>query len=179
MAVQELPGLRQFIHCEPKACVGCGLCVYACADEKLGHYEVARSRIRLARKEPHDRAPLALTLSCRACADVPCVVACRSEGSLVINPETGMPHVRPQACTGCGWCVPACRFGVIAVNPVTKVVEICDLCEGRKGGPACIQVCPKDALSVATRAVVSQRCREMTPEKRADELGRSHIGTTG
>ena len=179
MVVDGMPSLQHFIHCEPNACVGCELCVYACADEKLGHYEITRSRIRLMRMEPHDRAPVSLTLSCRACADVPCVAACPYPGSLVVDPETGVPHVVPQVCTGCGWCVPACPFGVIATNPVTKVVEICDLCEGREAGPACVQVCPKKALSVVTPEVISQRRRRSAVEKRTEELELHREGAKG
>ncbi len=176
MGVEDLPGLQQFIHCEPEECVGCELCVYACADEKLGHYEVIRSRIRLARKEPEERTPVTLTLSCRACADAPCVAGCPYPGALVVDPETGVPHVVRQVCTGCGWCVPACPFGVIATNPITKVVEICDLCEGREDGPACVQVCPKDALSLVTPEVISQRRRARALENRTEELGLSRNG---
>lgn len=163
--------MQRFVHCEPDLCVGCELCAYACSQVKTGAYDVMRSRIRLVRLEPHTRAPISLTLACRACADVPCVAACPYPGSLVVDPATGIPHVVPQVCTGCGWCVPACPFGVIATNPATKVVEICDLCEERPAGPACAEICPKDALSVVGPEVIAQRLRRRAVEKLGAALG--------
>lgn len=156
---------QHFVHCEPDRCVACEMCAWACADVKVGTYDLLRSRIRVVRLEDDARRPVALTLACRACADAPCVAACPYPGSLVIDPQTGIPHVVSQVCTGCGWCVPACPFGVIASNPTTKVVEICDLCEGRPAGPACVEVCPKDALSVVTPDVISQRRRRRAVER--------------
>lgn len=156
---------QRFIHCEPDACVGCEICAWACADVKVGAYDVMRSRIRVVRLEADDRKPVTLTLACRACADAPCVAACPYPGSLVVDPQTAIPHVVSQVCTGCGWCVPACPFGVIASNPATKIVEICDLCEERPAGPACVEVCPKDALSLVTPEIVSQRRRKRAVER--------------
>lgn len=169
MVAEAPPAAQVFIHCEPDLCVGCEVCAWACADVKVGAYDVIRSRIRLVRLEPDTRRPLTLTLACRACADAPCVAACPYPGSLVVDPETGIPHVVSQVCTGCGWCIPACPFGVIASNPATKIVEICDLCEGRPQGPACVEVCPKQALSVVTPEIVSQRKRRQAAERVAVE----------
>jgi electron transport protein HydN len=156
---------QQFVHCEPNLCVGCEICAWACADVKVGTYDVVRSRIRLVRLEPDTKRPATLTLACRACADAPCVAACPYPGSLVVDADTGIPHVVSQVCTGCGWCIPACPFGVIASNPATKIVEICDLCEGRPEGPACVEVCPKDALSVITPEIINQRRRRQVAER--------------
>lgn len=165
------PALQTFVHCEPELCVGCELCVYACSDVKIGQYDPTRSLIRLIRQEPNDKKPVTLTMACRACADAPCLAACPYPGSLVVDPATGIPHVVADVCTGCGWCVPACPFGVISTNPATKIVEICDLCEHRPEGPACVEICPKDALSVVTPEIISQRRRTKAVARMGLALG--------
>jgi Fe-S-cluster-containing dehydrogenase component len=69
--------------------------------------------------------------------------------------------VNQQKCIGCKACVVACPFGTmeIIVTPldngsVKASANKCDLCLTRPHGPACIENCPADVLSLATPAVL-------------------------
>ncbi|HEX3462796.1 MAG TPA: 4Fe-4S dicluster domain-containing protein, partial [Candidatus Elarobacter sp.] len=51
---------------------------------------------------------------------------------------------------GCGYCVPSCPFGVVAVQPDSGVAQKCTLCYDRqKDGlePACAKSCPTDSIT--------------------------------
>jgi Fe-S-cluster-containing dehydrogenase component len=55
--------------------------------------------------------------------------------------------VNEAKCDGCGWCVPACPYGGIAVHPDKNSVLVCDLCDGE---PKCVEFCPEEALELVT-----------------------------
>lgn len=153
--VQPSPRAR-FIVCEADRCVGCQLCEFACALVKDGSFNILRSRIRLVRVEPVQM----LSIACRACADPACVKSCPRPGALTVNQANGLVNVHDDVCDGCDWCIDACPFGVIIMNPDTKRVVICDLCADRRDGPACAEMCPKDALQVSTPEVIAQKTRK-------------------
>lgn len=48
-----------------------------------------------------------------------------------------------DGCNGCGQCVPACPYGVISVDKLTKKAALCDLCGG---DPMCARHCPFGAV---------------------------------
>jgi len=67
--------------------------------------------------------------------------------------------------------VVACPFGAISVavtsslqNPGSETVNSeaykCDLCSHSAAGPACIAVCPTDALRLVTDADLQQQSRD-------------------
>jgi formate dehydrogenase iron-sulfur subunit len=58
-------------------------------------------------------------------------------------------YVQPDVCNGCGYCVPSCPFGVVAVQPKAGVAQKCTLCYDRQKdgmGPACAKSCPTDSI---------------------------------
>ena len=144
----------QNIVCDPDKCVGCQLCEYICSYVKTGEFNTYRSCIRVVRIPP----VVATSISCRTCEDAPCVVACPRD-ALTQSTETGVIHVDDDACDGCGWCIEACDFGAISLNPGTKLAEICDLCADQEDGPQCVKWCPKDALTLSTAEMVAQKVR--------------------
>lgn len=156
----------RFVTCDPDLCVGCQLCEFACAMEKDENSNIARSRIRLVRTEPI----LMLSIACRACADPACVRSCPRHGALTVNPANGLVIVDNDKCDGCGWCIDACPFGVIILNPETKRVVICDLCAGRLEGPACVEMCPKKALEVSSPETIAQKARKGAVRQLLEEL---------
>ena len=58
------------------------------------------------------------------------------------EPKLGIIKVTDK-CNGCGQCIPACRFGLITVNPDTRKAVKCDCCDG---DPECVKHCPYHAL---------------------------------
>jgi len=57
--------------------------------------------------------------------------------------------VQEDVCNGCGYCVPACPFGVLDKREEDGRVWKCTLCYDRlKGGhePACAKACPTDSI---------------------------------
>jgi Fe-S-cluster-containing hydrogenase component 2 len=75
-----------------------------------------------------------------------------------------------DACDGCGWCIEACDFGTISLNPATKLGEICDLCEDQEDGPQCVKWCPKEALTLSTAEMVAQKARREAVTQLLQEL---------
>ena len=141
--------MYEFVHVDVNKCTGCRVCEYACSMEKYKAFNPTQSRIRVVRIYPHTNAAIA----CRLCEDLPCVLACPRK-ALSQSEDKGNIVVDDQLCDGCGWCVKACKYGSIALDP-KPTVRICDLCSERANGPACIEWCPEEALSLSAEKVES------------------------
>ena len=91
---------------------------------------------------------------CKHCTHAACLDVCPT-GSL-FRTEFGTVVVQDDICNGCGYCVPACPYGVIdrriGEKGVTKNVGIaqkCTLCYDRIGEglePACAKACPTKSI---------------------------------
>jgi len=84
---------------------------------------------------------------CKHCTTAPCLDVCPT-GSL-FRTEFGTVVVQEDICNGCGYCVPACPFGVLDRREEDGRVWKCTLCYDRqKDGlePACAQACPTDSI---------------------------------
>jgi len=155
----------QHVICDPTKCIGCRMCEYACSATKTGAFDPSLSRIRVVRIEP-----ITMTaISCRLCEDAPCILACPRD-ALSRSEVNGTILVDEDKCDGCGWCVEACDFGAIILNPVSRHAEICDLCANEKDGPQCVAFCPKEALSLATPEVLRQQARRDVVARLMEEL---------
>jgi carbon-monoxide dehydrogenase iron sulfur subunit len=152
----------QYITNDPEKCVGCQYCEYICSFNKTGAFNTYRSRIRTVRA--HEI--LVTSVTCRTCEDPRCVVACPRD-ALTQDMETGVIRVDDARCDGCAWCVEACDFGAISINPATKRAEMCDLCSTLEEGPQCVKWCPKEALELTTPDRRAQKARH---ELVAEEL---------
>jgi formate dehydrogenase iron-sulfur subunit len=84
---------------------------------------------------------------CKHCTEAACLDVCPT-GSL-FRTEFGTVVVQEDICNGCGYCVPACPFGVIERRESDGRVFKCTLCYDRlRSGmqPACAQACPTDSI---------------------------------
>ena len=84
---------------------------------------------------------------CKHCTSAACMEVCPT-GAL-FRTEFGTVVVQQDICNGCGYCVPACPFGVIDRREGDGRAFKCTLCYDRlKGGmePACAKACPTDSI---------------------------------
>ncbi|TQM38311.1 formate dehydrogenase beta subunit [Pseudonocardia cypriaca] len=84
---------------------------------------------------------------CKHCTHAACLDVCPT-GALM-RTEFDTVYVQPDVCNGCGYCVPACPYGVIDIRPDDGRAFKCTLCYDRtKDGltPACAQACPTESI---------------------------------
>ena len=84
---------------------------------------------------------------CKHCTHAACLDVCPT-GSL-FRTEYGTVVVQEDICNGCGYCVPACPYGVIEIRPGDGRAWKCTLCYDRLGSglePACAKACPTDSI---------------------------------
>ena len=90
---------------------------------------------------------------CKHCTEAACLDVCPT-GSL-FRTEFGTVVVQDDICNGCGYCVPACPFGVIdrrvgdAGVKNVGIAQKCTLCYDRLRAdqmPACAQTCPTESI---------------------------------
>jgi formate dehydrogenase iron-sulfur subunit len=90
---------------------------------------------------------------CKHCTHAACLDVCPT-GSL-FRTEFGTVVVQPDICNGCGYCVPACPYGVIerrtgdAGTKNVGIAQKCTLCYDRLGDgqrPACAQAFPTESI---------------------------------
>ena len=182
---------------DTSVCIGCKACEVACKEwnlipedgrvwtgesydntSQLGantwrHVAFVEQRTAL-REDTTGEDPLRWLMSsdvCKHCTHAACLDVCPT-GSL-FRTEFGTVVVQEDICNGCGYCVPACPFGVLdqrkipstlnvghkpdlpAIGPVERGekedgrVWKCTLCYDRlKGGhePACAKACPTKSI---------------------------------
>jgi len=84
---------------------------------------------------------------CKHCTNAGCLDACPT-GAL-IRTEFETVVLQADVCNGCGYCVPACPFGVVARDHDDGRAGKCTLCYDRlRDGlePACAKACPTDSI---------------------------------
>ncbi len=100
---------------------------------------------------------------CKHCTHAACLDVCPT-GAL-FRTEFGTVVVQEDVCNGCGYCVPACPFGVIdrreiAGSPGEGAAQKCTLCYDRlKDGltPACAKACPTESIQFGPLDELRQR----------------------
>jgi formate dehydrogenase iron-sulfur subunit len=160
---------------DTSVCIGCKACEVACKEWNLipadgntftGHsYDNtgqldANSWRHVAFVEQEN--PLRWLMEsdvCKHCTHAACLDVCPT-GAL-FRTEFGTVVVQQDVCNGCGYCVPACPFGVLDRRHLAPAPDLpayakedgrvwkCTLCYDRlKGGhePACAKACPTKSI---------------------------------
>ncbi|GHE05323.1 ferredoxin [Streptomyces alanosinicus] len=97
---------------------------------------------------------------CKHCTRAGCLDVCPT-GAL-FRTEFGTVVVQQDICNGCGYCVPACPYGVIDQREGDGRVWKCTLCYDRLGvgmEPACAKSCPTDSIQFGPLEELRERAR--------------------
>jgi len=111
-----------------------------------------------------NQLPVFVKKQCNHCKEPACVSACFVKA--LKKSETGAVVYDASLCVGCRYCMIACPFDIPAYeydNPFTPEVTKCNFCQPRieKGLlPACVDVCPKEALTFGNREELIQIARQ-------------------
>jgi formate dehydrogenase iron-sulfur subunit len=113
---------------------------------------------------------------CKHCTRAACLEVCPT-GAL-FRTEFGTVVVQEDVCNGCGYCVPACPFGVIDRRERDGRVWKCTLCYDRlKVGaePACSSACPTKSIQFGPLTLLRARARERLAALQADGLTEARL----
>ncbi len=97
---------------------------------------------------------------CKHCTEAACLDVCPT-GALM-RTEFGTVVVQDDVCNGCGYCVSACPFGVIARRESDGGAHKCTLCYDRIGDgltPACAQACPTESIQFGPLEELRERAQ--------------------
>ncbi|MEV1021343.1 4Fe-4S dicluster domain-containing protein [Streptomyces sp. NPDC050264] len=108
---------------------------------------------------------------CKHCTHAACLDVCPT-GAL-FRTEFGTVVVQDDICNGCGYCVPACPYGVIEQRPTDGRVFKCTMCYDRLGAgqePACAKACPTESIQFGPLDELRERAA-----LRVDDLHRAGV----
>src|SRR6266568_9515616 len=114
---------------------------------------------------------------CKHCERAACLEACPT--GAIVRTEFGSVYVQPDICNGCGYCVPACPFGVIEVDEIGDgKAHKCTLCYDRqKDGlePACAKACPTDSIVFGPIDTLRARAAQRVADLHAAGVGDAYV----
>lgn len=165
------PGSLGVLH-DISRCIGCRKCEAACnkinqlpqPDKPFDDLTVldqmrrtdARSYTIVNRFHPPGFSlPVFVKKQCNHCMEPACVSACFVKALKKL--PSGAVAYDASLCVGCRYCMIACPFNIPAYeynNPFTPKIQKCTLCQPRIAQglrPACVEACPKEALTFGVR----------------------------
>ena len=125
---------------------------------------------------------------CKHCAHAGCLEACPT--GAIIRSEFDTVVVQQDVCNGCGYCVPACPYGVIELSMAGEAsptapahdgkAHKCTLCYDRLTDglePACAKACPTDSIQFGDVAELQEHAGRRVQQLRDRGLDAYHYGT--
>lgn len=187
------PGKRYGFFTDTTLCIGCKACEVACkewnalpagnSDLSGMSYDNTRRLSattwrhvtfveamsgqggRVMEMQPFQSNWLMMSDVCKHCSNAPCLEACPT--GAIFRTEFDTVVVQQDICNGCGYCVPSCPFGVVAIDDNDGKAHKCTLCYDRlKGGlePACAKSCPTDSIQFGEIDELDARARRRVAE---------------
>jgi formate dehydrogenase iron-sulfur subunit len=95
---------------------------------------------------------------CKHCTHAACLDVCPT--GAIFRTEFGTVVVQADVCNGCGYCVPACPYGVLDKREEDGRIFKCTLCYDRLEvgqEPACAKACPTDSIQFGELDDLRQR----------------------
>lgn len=173
--------MNKCVRGNPNLCMGCRTCLVACVEAHCDKpiFEIKPDSINFNPKLHMIKSfDITVPYQCRHCENPDCMDAC-TKGAIYHQEDRIL--INPDKCDGCGDCEGACPFGAIDMvrrNSENEksdgcvsekpVANKCDLCTGVEGGPACVRVCPTNALSI----VETEEVEETVANRRKWQLSR-------
>ena len=131
-------------------CIGCHACTTACKSENEVPLSVTRTYVKYVDTGTFPQARRSFQVTrCNQCESPPCVAACPT--SAMFKRADGIVDFDKSVCIGCKACIAACPYDAIFINPEDHSAEKCNFCAHRLDiglEPACVVVCPTEALLV-------------------------------
>jgi formate dehydrogenase iron-sulfur subunit len=203
------PGRRYGFFTDTTLCIGCKACEVACKEwnalpaDDLGlrgtsydntgdlsattwrhvHFieQIGGDGQRATEMPPFQSNWLMMSDVCKHCSPAPCLEACPT--GAIFRTEFDTVVVQQDICNGCGYCVPACPFGVVDVSLEDGKAHKCTLCYDRlKGGfePACAKSCPTDSIQFGEVEELQARAQQRIEGLRAAGVESGYLyGTPG
>ncbi|MGU3537676.1 4Fe-4S dicluster domain-containing protein [Methylobacterium sp. A54F] len=203
------PGKSYGFFTDTTVCIGCKACEVACKEwnnlpaDNLGltgqsfdntgalsantwrHVSFIETAgpagVRAETQQPFQSGWLMMSDVCKHCHHAPCMEACPT-GAL-FKTEFDTVVVQQDVCNGCGYCVPACPFGVVEVSRLDGKAHKCTLCYDRlKGGlePACAKSCPTDSIQFGEVSDLQARAERRVEDLHARGVPSAYLyGTPG
>jgi formate dehydrogenase iron-sulfur subunit len=168
---------RMGFFTDTSVCIGCKACEVACKEwngvpddglnwtgmshdntgdlgaDSWRHVMFVEQRVPVGRHEPNFQREgegfrwLMASDVCKHCTHAACLDVCPT--GAIFRTEFGTVVVQEDVCNGCGYCVPACPYGVLDKREEDGRIFKCTLCYDRLGAgqePACAKACPTDSI---------------------------------
>ncbi|WP_405087471.1 4Fe-4S dicluster domain-containing protein [Microbispora sp. NBC_01389] len=166
-------------------CIGCKACEVACKEWndvpddgfvfRATSYDntgsLGASTWRHVAFVEQDGRWLMMSDVCKHCTHAACLDVCPT-GAL-FRTEFDTVVVQPDVCNGCGYCVPACPYGVIDRREDDGRAWKCTLCYDRlRGGmePACAKACPTKSIQFGPLDELRERAQERVERLHAEGM---------
>lgn len=131
------------IQVEPALCRDCQACMLGCSLYHDAVCSPARGRVVVTKDMVRYEFDIRI---CHHCGDPDCLAACPA-GAMSLD-ERGVVKITYDLCTRCGSCAEACPFDAVVYHGGDDRFLKCDLCEDRREGPLCVELCPANALTL-------------------------------
>ena len=113
---------------------------------------------------------------CKHCTHAACLDVCPT-GAL-FRTEFSTVVVQADICNGCGYCIPACPYGVIDQRHDDGRAWKCTLCYDRIGAgktPACAQACPTESIQYGPLDELRERAQRRVERLHADGVPEARL----